>query len=93
MEQLPASGVSFADNGDASLRAMGRGELRIIRGKDGERHMFYHFGLLSTTIVICAACFGVIDLAGETLDGAAEIMHKHWKNALTGSAVSQLDRS
>ena len=85
MDQLRASGVSLADSEAASQRALEgnmRAQLRIIRGADGVRHMFYHFGLLSTTIVICAACFGVIDLAGETLDGAAEIMHKHWKNAL-----------
>ena len=63
--------------------------VNIVRGADGERHMFYHFGLLHVSVVICAACFGVIDLAGSTIEQAAELMYTHCSNA--GRANRQLN--
>ena len=67
--------------------------VNIVRGADGERHMFYDFGLRHASIVICAACFGVIDLVGSTLDQAADLMYTHWTNAAKNNKQLNTDHS
>ena len=44
-------------------------------------HFFYHFGLASNTVTICAACFSVIDVSGKDAAQVAATMYGHWQKA------------
>ena len=60
----------------------GETALYVVEGGDSEgSHFFYHFGLTSNTVIICAACFSVVDVSGKNAAQVAATMYGHWQKA------------